>query len=177
MGINKGSNVGGRWYLLQLKPNGFKRAQLNLTRQNFETFMPLYRETIRQNQIFKQVIRPVFPGYLFVRFTTDSADWRKINSTFGVARLVSFEASEPAIVPDGLVEGLKVRCDEVGLLRSSDDFKVGEKVQMIAGVFSGFVGKIEGFMSDERVKILFDFMGQKGHVEVRHSDILPLAGC
>ena len=173
MVTNNGSNADGRWYVLQLKPNGFKRAQLNLTRQNFETFMPLYRETIRQNQIFKEVTKPLFPGYLFVRLTTDSADWRQINSTFGVTRLISFEASEPAIVPDGLVEGLKVRCDEVGVVKCSSDVNVGAKVQMVAGAFSGFVGNVEGFVSDERVKILFDLMGQRSRVEVRHSDILP----
>ena len=36
-----------KWYVAQIKPNGFERAVINLSRQNFETFMPLQRRTVR----------------------------------------------------------------------------------------------------------------------------------
>ena len=95
------------WYLAQLKPNGFSKARLNLRRQNFETFMPLCRVTTRHAHKFKETLKPIFPGYLFVRFGADRSDWRKINSTLGVARLISFESSKPAFVPEKLIAGLK----------------------------------------------------------------------
>ena len=107
-----------RWYVAQIKTNGFDRAVSNLTRQGFQTFMPMQKKTVRHARQLKNVLRPVFPGYLFIQFGADRADWRKINSTFGVARLVSFEQSVPATVPEELMAGLQARCDSKQCLQS-----------------------------------------------------------
>ena len=161
MTINNSSYNANKWHLLQLKPNGFKKAQFNLEHQNFETFMPLCRVTTRSSQSFKEMIKPVFPGYLFVCFDTKSSDWRKINSTLGVSRLISFERDKPASVPEELIQGLKLRCDETGLLMPPNDLEVGKKMQVVGGSFAGFVGTVERLISEDRVRILFDLMGQE----------------
>ena len=160
-----------KWHLLQLKPNGYTKAQLNLERQNFETFMPLCRVTTRKNQFFKEAIRPVFPGYLFVRFDTESSDWRKINSTLGVAHLISFERDKPARVPGELIAGLKLRCDGTSLLMPPNDLECGQKMQVAAGSFAGFVGTIEQLISDDRVRILFDFMGREVSAVINRKEL------
>ena len=36
----------GAWYVAQLKPNGFDRAVANLTRQGFQTFMPMQKKKL-----------------------------------------------------------------------------------------------------------------------------------
>ena len=82
-----------KWYVAQVKPNGFASAEANLDRQGFETFMPLRRKTVRHARQMRDVLRPVFPGYLFIKFGSQRADWRKINSTLGVNKLISFEVA------------------------------------------------------------------------------------
>ena len=57
---------GAKWYVAQVKPNGFARAEANLDRQGFEA-IPLRRKTVRHAQM-RDVLRPVFPGYLFIKF-------------------------------------------------------------------------------------------------------------
>ena len=57
-----------KWYVAQVKPNGFASAEANLDRQGFETFMPLRRKTVRHARQMRDVLRPVFPGYLFIKF-------------------------------------------------------------------------------------------------------------
>jgi transcriptional antiterminator RfaH len=165
------SDKSDNWYVAQLKPNGFERAISNLNRQNFETFMPMRRKTVTHARQLKEVLRPIFPGYIFVRFGSQHSDWRKINSTFGVGRLVSFRAQQPAAVPEGLMLALMERCDEKAVLRPLDDLKAGEAVKMMTGSFAEFVGEIEAFVAADRLRILFDFMGQKTRLDVPRGDV------
>ena len=162
------------WYVVQIKANGFERAVANLARQGFLTFSPMQKKTVRHARNMKNVMRPVFPGYLFVQFGAERGDWRKINSTYGVARLVSFEKSVPASVPDRLIAGLQARCDSKGCLHAPDDLKIGERVRMVAGAFAGFVGEVENLIGEERIRLLYDFMGQKSRIDIKKSDLEKL---
>ena len=159
------------WYVAQLKPNGFERAVANLKRQNFETFMPLRRKTVRHARQMRDVLRPVFPGYLFIRFGAARSDWRKINSTFGVSQLISFEKAVPSVVPDALMAGLQARCDKAQVLQPLADLKAGERVKVLSGAFAEFIGEIETFVADDCVRLLFDFMGQTSKVDVPRADL------
>ena len=155
-----------RWYVAQLKPNGFGTAQANLMRQGFESFCPMRLTRVRHARQMRDVLRPVFQGYLFVKFGADQGDWRAINSTLGIARLISFEPGQPAPVPEDLMAGLKARCDAHGLLQPMDDLKLGEHVRLTAGAFAGFVGEIDTLLSKDTVRLLFEMMGQKTHIDV-----------
>ena len=160
-----------RWYVAQVKPNGFARAEANLKKQGFETFMPLRRKTVRHARQMREVLRPVFPGYIFTRFGAARSDWRKINSTFGVSKLISFEAGKPTPVPDALMAGLRARCDVKQVLQPLDDLQAGEQVRMLSGAFADFVGEIESFVANDCVRLLFDFMGQTTKLDVPRADV------
>lgn len=60
-------------------------------------------------------------------FELDTAPWRKINSTVGVTRLVSFNG-RPKALPTGLIAGLMVRCDTQGKVFPDDQFAPGGEV-------------------------------------------------
>ena len=160
-----------RWYVAQVKPNGFARAEANLKQQGFETFMPLHRKTVRHARQMREVLRPVFPGYIFIRFGAVRSDWRKINSTFGVSKLISFETGKPAPVPDALMAGLRARCDFEHVLQPLDDLQAGEQVRMLSGAFADFIGEIETFVANDCVRLLFDFMGQATKLDVPRVDV------
>ena len=160
-----------RWYLAQLKPNGFQKAVANLARQNFTTFMPMQIKSVRHARKLSSVERPVFPGYIFIHLGEDRGDWRKINSTTGVARLVSFHANQPAPVPDALIEALQQRCDMAGILLPPSDLQEGESVIVSGGAFADFTGTIETILSSDRIRILFEFMGQETRVDVMTENI------
>ena len=160
-----------RWYVAQVKPSGFARAEANLNRQGFETFMPLRSMTVRHARQMRDVLRPVFPGYLFIKFGSERADWRKINSTFGVSKLISFEAGKPAPVPDPLMAGLRARCNDHHVLQSLNDLRTGERVRMLSGAFADFVGEVEEIVSNDCVRLLFELMGQTTRVDVPQGDV------
>ena len=97
------------WLLAQAKPGMMARAQRNLENQGFRVFVPQIRETRRVGSRFKDRVGPLFPGYIFVQVDIDVSPWRKINSTFGVSRLVSFAKDRPAVVPSELITDLRSR--------------------------------------------------------------------
>ena len=81
------------------------------------------------------MIKPVFSGYFFVGYGINRTDWRKINSTFGAARLVNFNGSESSIMPKELLEGLWERFKKVMQLKPGNEFKLGNTVKVISGFF------------------------------------------
>ena len=159
------------WFLAQYKPNAHKVALRNLQRQGFEVFLPMSSETVRRDELFKTVLKPLFPGYLFVAFDPRGAAWRTINSTYGVTRLVQFN-DQPKSVPEDLVEGLKKRCNEAGELQVEPaTFLPGEEVRIGHGAFADFVATVEQMTSDRRVWVLLDLLGRSTRVAVKISDL------
>ena len=119
------------WYLVYSKPRQEKGAVENLLRQNYEVYFPQIRTWRTHHGNRKQVIEPLFPRYLFVRFDLATQRWLPIRSTVGVSRLVCL-GDMPLPVPSGIVEGLKAREDEDGFirLREPTGLKVGDQVRI-----------------------------------------------
>lgn len=146
------------WYLAQLKPNSLKIALRNLTRQGFECFAPMHETTRRRAGRFVTATAPLFPGYIFVRID-EPGGVRTVNGTLGVTSLVSF-AGRAAQVPDGLVQGLRARCNDENLLQAQR-LNVGDMVTITRGPLAGFVGRIDRLAPDQRVWVLLDMMGRQ----------------
>ena len=158
------------WYLVQVKPNGYRLAERNLLRQGFTCFQPLARATERRGAQFRLVSRPLFPGYLFVAFDPARAPWRKINSTAGVARLLSL-GSVPREVPRGLVAELRARLDAGGHVVLSDNLSVGDRVEIQSGPFAGFLGQVARLAPEARAHLLVDLMGRRAQVTARVTEL------
>lgn len=155
-----------KWYLVKLKPNGFERAVINLERQGIEIFMPWTMRRVRSGKRYIQKKQPLFSGYIFIAVDPDVVAWRTVNSTYGVAQVVTFGNQLPSHLPEELISGLKARCDEQSFLLPPSDLKIGEKVKIISGPFTDFVATIETLPSETRLGILFDCLGHKVPAEI-----------
>ena len=161
------------WYLIQFKPNSYRLAERNLHRQGFETFLPMQKITRRKASRFVSDLKPLFPGYMFVRVNSDLAPWRTINSTIGVSKLVSFEG-KPKPLPLQLISGLMLRCDALGTLLSPKSLNEGDSVEMLTGPFANFNATVDTIDPEQRIWVLLDFMGQKTRMQVT-ADQLQIA--
>ena len=70
-------------------------------------------------------------------------------------------SKEPLIVPDYQIEGLKIICasqaeDIILELSEIKQFKVGQKIRIIDGVFTGVIGKVARYHGQQRVAIIID---------------------
>ena len=160
------------WFLVHCKPNAAHLARQNLRNQDFGVFLPLQKITRRKAKQFQTSLRPLFPGYLFVQIDPLAGQWRKINSTRGVARLVQL-GTDPCPVPDRVIEALLERCDADHVLQDPGALEVGNQARISEGPLSGFVAEIIEIEPDSRVHLLLDIMGQATHITVAPSTIIP----
>ena len=130
------------WFILQFKPNSHYQAAKNLNRQGFETFLPLYDTTSRKASRFINSTKPLFPGYMFIKFDKTEIAWHKINNTYGVSRLVTFNSTLKSI-PAIFIDNLMMRSDFSGKLLPERKFRIGTQVKVTRGPFADFIANIE----------------------------------
>ena len=149
---------GERWFVAQTLQHREKLAQRHLWQQGFQSFFPRFSKTVRHARKLQDVVAPVFRGYIFVIFDPERDQWRSINGTLGIARLITAE-SRPIPVPAGVVEALVGALDSSGLVLLGADLKPGDAVRIIAGPFAGGLGKLERLDAKRRVRVLLNIMG------------------
>jgi transcriptional antiterminator RfaH len=156
-----------RWYVAQTQPHAEAKASLHLGRQGFEVFLPRYLKRRRHARRIETIAAPLYPGYLFVAIDLGTQRWRSIHSTIGISRLVC-HGEEPAALPEAVVEELKRRQDDSGLIRLERGPRLnsGDKVRVLEGAFSDYLGLYEGMHERERVAILMDLLGRKVRIQL-----------
>ena len=152
------------WFILQFKSNSHHLAAKNLNRQGFETFLPLHDTTSRKLSRFINTSKPLFPGYMFIKFDREESDWHKINNTYGVSRLITFNSTLKSI-PTGFIDNLMMRYDLKGKLLPIKKLKKGDQVKVLTGPFADFIATVEEYETDHRIWILMDLMGRKTKIQ------------
>jgi transcriptional antiterminator RfaH len=162
------------WYLAQCKPNAERMATQNLSNQGFNSFLPLQKLTNRRAQTFQTPLRPLFPGYLFVEINASNANWRKINSTRGIIRLVRF-GLYPCPVLAEVMQSLFANCNEGNIFEPHEMLKAGDKIQVTQGPFTGFAAKIAKINSNKRIYMLLEIMGQTSTIAIPQNHLVKLS--
>jgi transcriptional antiterminator RfaH len=161
-----------RWYVVHTQPNGEGRADLNLRRQGFATYLPRYARRRRHARREEVVKRPLFPRYIFVALDLARDRWRAIHSTFGVDRLV-LAGEEPLAVPPGVIEEIRTREGGDGLVSLGLPAGVGpgSAVRLVDGIFADAKGIVERIADDRRVAILLELLGREVRVFVSPASV------
>jgi transcriptional antiterminator RfaH len=152
------------WFILQFKSNSHHQAEKNLNRQGFKTFLPLHDISSRKLSRFISTSKPLFPGYMFIRFDKAESEWNKINNTYGVSRLITFNTVLKSI-PTKFIDCLMSRYDSSGKLLPVEKFKKGDQVKILTGPFANFIATIEKYEADQRIWILMDLMGRNTKIQ------------
>ena len=159
------------WFILQFKSNSHHLAVKNLNRQGFETFLPLHDTTSRKLSRFINTSKPLFPGYMFIKFDRAESEWHKINSTYGVSRLITFNSHLKSI-PTKFVDSLMKRYNLSGKLLPIKKLKEGDQVTVLKGPFANFIATVEKYEADQRIWILMDLMGRKTKIQTPSDNLI-----
>lgn len=160
------------WYAVQSRAHEENRAESNLARQGFETWLPRYWKKRRHAGRAESVLRPLFPRYLFVSLDLDAERWRKILSTYGVMNLVG-TSDGPTLIPDGIIEALKARADDDGAftLAHARRLRKGDAVHITGGAMEALSGVFEEIDDRQRVVVLLQLLGREVRVSVPPDDV------
>jgi transcriptional antiterminator NusG len=147
-----GTNEKPQWYALQVAPKREDTIARLLLYKGYEQFVPVYR--IERQSKGKLIIarRPLFPGYVFCRFTYGARDrvggGTGVVTTPGVIRIL------------GSTKPIPVSCEEIQAIQLTLaarlrlepwPFQTGQKVEIEAGPLKGVNGIIVRFEGKQRI--------------------------
>jgi transcriptional antiterminator RfaH len=171
---NTMSGSGSAWIVVNAQPHREQFAIENLERQDFGTYCPKIRKQLRSRYGPRDVLRPLFPGYLFVHVSRDPARWRPILSTYGVRRVIKFGDSVGYLEND-FVEGLRAREQDGAIVKPDSPYSPGQEIRIVGGPFDGIISKIIEIQDKDRIVILMDLLNQAVRATVRSDQVYPLA--
>ncbi|PCI40934.1 MAG: transcriptional activator RfaH [Rhodospirillaceae bacterium] len=152
------------WFVVRTKTGAEDRAAWHLKNQGFEVYLPRYSKVIRHARKTQTVLRPVFPGYLFVSISLKQQQWRAINSTVGVIGLVQF-GNAPCAVADSIVDMIRTQEQNGVVNLALNGLKKGDVVRIQAGAFAEHMALLEEVSGDRRAILLLDLMGREVRVQ------------
>jgi len=158
-----------KWLVVQIKPNSYDLAIRNLERQGIETFIPKMKTTVRKDKKFIYKDVSVFPGYLFVCFNPQNANWSKINNTYGVAKVLLFN-EKPYEISNYLILALKNRYETQTSKEKTENLEEGETIKFNSGPFVDLIAKVESVDKQDRIWLILDVMGASRKVKIKQNE-------
>ena len=156
-----------KWFIAQIKPNSYNSAIQNLERQGFETFLPKMEITQRQENKFLVKNVYVFPGYMFVCFDPHIITWTKINSTYGVSKILTF-SNKPAEISSDLILELKNKYEINSKLTQKEKLQKGNSIKFYTGPFTDLIAKVESVEEKNRIWVLLEVMGGNQRLKLQN---------
>lgn len=155
----------GAWVVVNTHAHREQIAVENLVNQGFVAYCPKVRSRIRHARRSREVLRPLFPGYLFVEVSRDLRHWRPILSTFGVRTLIR-SGDRPSFLDSGFVEALKAREIDGAIVKPESPFRIDQPVKITGGPFDGLIARIVDMDERDRLVVLIDLLNQSVRVKV-----------
>jgi transcriptional antiterminator RfaH len=154
------------WYVVQTQPRAEDKASRHLTNQGLTNYLPRYRRRIRHARKSLEVLRPLFPTYIFVQFDPAVCRWRSINGTMGVRHILT-EGDIPRGIGADIIEAIREREDEAGAIKLPEPaFSRGQRVRVTEGPLTEIDGIFEEVRDDKRVILLISLLGRKVRMQV-----------
>jgi transcription antitermination factor NusG len=146
------------WYVIRSKSRkeDFLAEQMDLRE------IEIYNPQIRVQRVNPRArkIKSYFPGYVFAHMDLEKAGTFSMQYIPGAAGLVTF-GGEPAEVPDGLVQAIRHRVDEINLAGGElfEGLKIGATVMIHSGPFAGYEAIFDARLpGSDRVRVLLKLL-------------------
>lgn len=163
------------WYVVRTQSCAEEKARRHLINQGFAAYLPRYRKRVRHARRSEYVLRPLFPGYLFVHLNPHQCRWRSINGTVGVRHILT-DGNMPLFVPGRIIEEIKSREDESGAVKLLPPrFKPGQVVRLVDGPLADVDGLFEEVRDENRVVVLISLLGRKVRMQVPAGAVVAAA--
>jgi transcriptional antiterminator RfaH len=166
-------NATVRWVAINTHPHREHIAVENLVRQNFDVYCPRELKRVRHARRVQDVLRPLFPGYVFAEVTPDLTQWRPILSTYGVRAVIRF-GDRPAFVDNGFIEGLRAREVDGAISKPTTPYRVGQDVRLSGGPFDGLIATIIEMGDKDRLVLLTSLLSQNVRLKVTATNVRAL---
>ena len=162
-----------RWIAINTHPHREHVAIENLVRQKFSVYCPMEIKRVRHARRTQDVLRPIFPGYIFAEVVPDLTLWRPILSTFGVRNLIR-AGDRPAFVDADFIGGLRAREIDGVIAKPQRPYEVGQEVRLNGGPFDGLIATIIEMGERDRLILLASLLSQTVRLKVTSASVRAL---
>ncbi|MFN7340133.1 MAG: transcription termination/antitermination protein NusG [Opitutia bacterium] len=167
------SEAGSPWFCVRCKPRQERVAAGQLASlEGLELLFPRARRRRAGRSGAREVVEPLFPGYLFASF--DPAELAsQVGHCRGVLQLVR-KAGKAVDVEPKVIAELRALGDG-GVIDAMDPLPLpGQKVKVLRGLFLGEEGEVVRLAEpSRRVKVLLQLLGADHVVELPADDVGP----
>lgn len=139
------STDGERWFAVWTRSQYEPAVEESLQRKQLDVFLPRVRVASRRRDRRRILERPLFPGYLFVRFAPSPEGYIRIANTEGVARILGNRWDELHPIPDQQVEAVRRIVSASNEARSLPWIRVGDRVRIVAGPLADLEGLVQAW--------------------------------
>lgn len=155
------------WHVLFVVANHEKKIARHLSVRSVEHYLPLYTERSRWSDRWVMVERPLFVGYVFVRYSSQTR--LSVVSTPGVVRLLGDSTNDTVSFDEieRIRQGLASGC----MLRPHSELPVGTTVRVRSGLFAGTEGVVAELRQPCKVVMTLSSIRQCFSLEVDRDDI------
>jgi len=158
------------WYCVRTQTKREHLASKTLAQlEAVQSFCPRlrYRKATRRGKVWW--VEAMFPGYVFAFFSREESERAVVHSQ-GVMKMLKFGDYIPEIPDTFIAELIKQMADQDegddDMLTLNPTVQKGDEVEFAHGAFQGIPGKVvEVLPSNERVKLLIEFLGNTQIVE------------
>ena len=171
MKLVKKGKKGIIWVLIYTKAKEEEKANENLQRQGFKTFLPMIAASNKNNE--SKSLVPVFPRYFFAQINFELDNWTSIKSSYGVSRIVMFSEKFTSI-PNNIIKLIQDKFDESGIYKedvSVVDYQKGDHISIKEGGFAGIDAIFLSKKSKNRVTLLLKLLNTSVVTEISTSAI------
>ncbi|MBO7677481.1 MAG: transcription termination/antitermination factor NusG [Erysipelotrichaceae bacterium] len=126
-----------------------------------------------KNDKSKEVVKNIFPGYLFVEMIMTDEAWYVVRNTPGVTGFIgsSGGGAKPFPVKQDEIEKILRRIGQSDK-NIEVDFAVGDTVKILSGPFSGMEGKIESMNDQNQIAtVLIILFGRETPTDINYVDL------
>jgi transcription antitermination factor NusG len=155
------------WRVLHVVANHEKRVAQHLMARSLEHYLPLYSVRSKWTDRVVDLERPLFSGYIFVRFQSEARI--SVVSAPGVLRLLGSGVGET--VSGQEIERIRAGLASGCILRPHPKVSIGEVVRVNRGVFEGAEGIVTELRRQCKVVITLAATQQCFSLEVDLDDI------
>jgi len=165
------------WYACRTRARAEKKVDRLLTAAGFTSYVPLIERLRKWSDRTKQVTFPLFPGYVFARFSLTSLS--EIVRTPNLIEVVRVDGS-PTPIREAEIESIRALVEgahRIGEEPSAHHYLVrGQEVRVVQGPFEGLRGILTEVRGKTRIVVRLEAIRQAVSVEMASRFVLPVTG-
>jgi transcription antitermination factor NusG len=159
------------WFALQVRSRYENIVTAHLGGMGYESFLPLYKCRRRWSDRFKEIERPLFPGYVFCRLNL--LDRLPILMTPGVFLIVGM-GKTPVSIDEAEIAAIQAAVRS-GLPRQPWPFmQIGQSVRIEHGPLCGLEGVLLDFRGHHQLVLSVTLLKRSIAVQVEDAWVTPI---